>query len=56
MFPSTLTIDPTSACTVNVFNISSCVVGSNNLTISVNGSISASTSFIVIVNKVKNSA
>jgi hypothetical protein len=56
MFPSTLTIDPTAVCSVNVVNVSSCSVGSNNLTISVNGSISASTSFTVIVDKVKNGA
>lgn len=54
VFPSTLTVDPTAICSDNVFNTSTCVVSSNNLTISVNGSLASGSSLTVIVDKVKN--
>lgn len=56
MFPSSLLIDSTAVCNDNITNSSTCVINSNNITITINGSISASTSFLVNVDKVKNSA
>ena len=54
VFPTTLTVDPGAICSDNVFNTSTCVISSNNLTISVNGSLASGSSLTVIVDKVKN--
>lgn len=54
VFPNTLTFDPSAICSDNVFNTSTCVINSNNLTISVNGSLPSLSSLTVIVDKVKN--
>jgi len=54
VFPSTLTVESTAICSDNVLNTSTCVVSSNNLTISVNGSLASGSSLTVIVDKVKN--
>lgn len=53
-FPNALTVDPTAICSDNVLNTSTCVVNSNTLTISVNGSLPSASSLTVIVDKVKN--
>ena len=54
IFPATLTIDPTATCTVNIINYSSCVINLGNITININGSVTALTAVSVVVNKVKN--
>jgi len=55
-FPSSIAIDPTAVCNDNVTNSSTCVINSGNITLSINGSIPALTSFLLTVDKVKNSA
>jgi hypothetical protein len=57
IFPSALSVDQTSACNDNITNTSStCNITSNNITITANGTILPSTSFLVTVSKVKNAA
>lgn len=45
IFPSTLVIDPTASCSVNIINYSSCVITAANVTININGAIPSNTAF-----------